>query len=100
MNLALGDSASLASTIQYAVTHGADLGNQMSLEAYGRDRYAGNARVLGVVDKLHSLYGMEGPLGVSIRSLGLRAVASEAIPGMSGIRGWLMGQAEGRGLFG
>ena len=53
---------------------GRDIGSQLALEQYDRERYAANNALLGVCDKLHKLYSVEsGPL-VPLRSIGLRAV--------------------------
>ncbi|TAQ89724.1 hypothetical protein B7494_g1957 [Chlorociboria aeruginascens] len=74
LNQGQGDVESLAKTIEYAVTHGQDIGARLSLEPYNAERYAANNMLLGVVDKLHKLYAVEsGPL-VPLRSIGLRAV--------------------------
>jgi len=76
LNQGQGDVESLVKTIDYAVTHGQDIGVQMSLEQYNAERYAANNMLLGVCDKLHKLYAIEsGPL-VGLRSIGLRAVNS------------------------
>ncbi|KAM3505767.1 hypothetical protein MY10362_002740 [Beauveria mimosiformis] len=92
LNQGQGDIQSLARAIQYAVSHGQDLGTQMALEPYNSERYAANHVVLGVCDKLHKLYSVEsGPL-VPLRSLGLRAVN-----GLSALKGFLMDQASGTG---
>ncbi|KAH7328881.1 hypothetical protein B0I35DRAFT_473539 [Stachybotrys elegans] len=74
LNQGQSDIQSLVKTIQYAVSHGQDLGTQMWLESYNSDRYAANHIMLGVCDKLHKLYSAEsGPL-IPLRSVGLRAV--------------------------
>jgi ubiquinone biosynthesis monooxygenase Coq6 len=76
LNQGQGDVESLVKTIDYAVTHGQDIGVQMSLEQYNAERYAANNMLLGVCDKLHKLYAVEsGPL-VGLRSIGLRAINS------------------------
>lgn len=92
LNQGQGDVQSLVKAIQYSVTHGQDLGTQMSLEAYNSERYAANHVLLGVCDKLHKLYAVEsGPL-VPLRSLGLQAVNS-----LSSLKGFFMEQASGTG---
>lgn len=74
LNQGQADVQSLVKTIQYAVSHGQDLGTQMWLEAYNSERYAANHVLMGVCDKLHKLYSVEsGPL-VPLRSMGLKAV--------------------------
>jgi ubiquinone biosynthesis monooxygenase Coq6 len=92
LNQGQGDVESLAKTIEYAVTHGQDIGVQMSLEPYNAERYAANNMLLGVVDKLHKLYAVEsGPL-VPLRSIGLRAVNA-----FGPLKHFFMSQAAGTG---
>ncbi|KAE9381801.1 ubiquinone biosynthesis hydrox [Stipitochalara longipes BDJ] len=92
LNQGQGDVESLVKTIDYAVTHGQDIGVQMSLEQYNAERYAANNMLLGVCDKLHKLYAIEsGPL-VGLRSIGLRAVNS-----LGPLKQFLMSQAAGTG---
>ena len=93
LNQGQGDVESLVKTIQAAVTHGQDIGVQMSLEPYNSERYAANNMLLGVVDKLHKLYAVEsGPL-IRLRSIGLRAVNA-----MVPLKHFFMGQAAGTGV--
>ena len=90
LNMGLGDVESLATAIEYAVTHGMDIGSGFALERYGRERWVGNNRMMGVVDKLHWLYGVRsGPI-VGLRGLGLKAVDA-----MGPLKGFLMAQAGG-----
>lgn len=93
LNMGLNDSKALASAIEYAVGHGADIGDEMGcLDAYKGSVWWGNQRLLGAVDKLHWLYSVgSGPV-VGVRGWGLRAV--DAI-GELGVKGWLMRQAGG-----
>jgi ubiquinone biosynthesis monooxygenase Coq6 len=75
LNLGLGDVASLVSAVEYAVSHGMDIGDILSLERYVSERYAVNAKVGGVCDLLHRLYNVPGHGPVSwARSLGLDVV--------------------------
>ena len=93
LNQGQGDVASLVRTIEYAVSHGQDIGTQMSLETYNAERYAANHQLLGVVDKLHKLYSVQsGPL-VALRSWGLQAVDK-----MTPLKEFLMRQASGARL--
>jgi ubiquinone biosynthesis monooxygenase Coq6 len=93
LNQGQGDVESLVKTIDYAVTHGQDIGVQMSLEQYTAERYAANNVLLGVCDKLHKLYAVEsGPL-VGLRSIGLRAINS-----LGPLKAFLMAQAAGTGV--
>ncbi|KAH8891900.1 ubiquinone biosynthesis hydrox [Thozetella sp. PMI_491] len=74
LNQGQGDIQSLSKTIEFAVSHGLDIGAYMSLEPYTSERYAANHVILGVCDKLHKLYSFgSGPL-VPLRSVGLSAV--------------------------
>jgi ubiquinone biosynthesis monooxygenase Coq6 len=93
LNQGQGDVESLANTIQSAVTHGQDIGVQMSLEPYNSERYAANNMLLGVVDKLHKLYAVEsGPL-IPLRSIGLKTVNA-----MGPLKHFFMEQAAGTGV--
>lgn len=93
LNQGQGDVQSLAKTIEYAVSHGQDLGTQLSLESYNSERYAANHVILGVCDKLHKLYSVEsGPL-VPLRSVGLRAVNA-----FGPLKNFFMQQASGTGI--
>lgn len=92
LNQGQGDVQSLAKTVEYAVSHGRDIGTQLSLEPYNAERYVANHVVLGVCDKLHKLYSVgTGPL-VPLRSLGLGAVNA-----MRPVKNFLMNQAAGNG---
>lgn len=90
LNMGLADVASLTRSIEYSVSHGGDLGVQGNLETYENEMWMKNNRMLGVVDKLHKLYGVSwGPV-VGLRSLGLGTVDK-----FNGLKGWIMGQAGG-----
>ena len=90
LNMGLADVASLVRAIEYSVSHGGDIGVQGNLEAYENEMWMKNNRMLGVVDKLHKLYGVSwGPV-VSLRSFGLGTVDR-----FNGLKGWIMGQAGG-----
>ena len=89
LNMGLSDSQALASAIEDAVEHGADVGNELQcLDHYNSKVWNKNNRMLGVVDKLHWLYTAQNPLVVGMRGLGLGAVDQ-----LSGVKSWLMGQA-------
>ena len=93
LNQGQGDVQSLARTIEFAVSHGQDLGTRMSLEPYVSERYAANHVLLGVCDKLHKLYSVgSGPL-VPLRSLGLNAVNA-----LGPLKTFIMSQAAGNGI--
>lgn len=90
LNMGLADVAALVQAIEYSVSHGGDIGVQGNLEAYENEMWMKNNRMLGIVDKLHKLYGISwGPV-VGLRSLGLGTVDK-----LSGLKGWIMGQAGG-----
>jgi ubiquinone biosynthesis monooxygenase Coq6 len=92
LNQGQGDVQSLTKAIQYAVSHGQDLGKHMWLEPYNAERYAANHVLLGVCDKLHKLYSVEsGPL-VPLRSIGLQAVNA-----MGPLKNFFMEQASANG---
>ncbi|KAI9728832.1 MAG: putative ubiquinone biosynthesis monooxygenase [Cirrosporium novae-zelandiae] len=92
LNQGQADAKALAETIEYAVSHGMDIGSLLTLEKYTAARWATNHAFLGAVDKIHKIYSWgSGPL-VTARSWGLSAV--ENVPAL---KGFFMGKAEGRG---
>lgn len=89
LNMGLADSQSLASAIEYAVGHGADIGNEMTcLNKYNSDMWMTNNRMLGAVDKLHWLYSAKSGPVVGLRSLGLKTVDR-----FESLKRWFMRQA-------
>ncbi|PYH89389.1 ubiquinone biosynthesis monooxgenase [Aspergillus ellipticus CBS 707.79] len=91
LNLGMGDVASLAETITYAVNHGMDVGDLLTLERYAGDRYATNAKIGAACDVLHKLYNVPGNGPVAwARSLGL-----EVIDRVPFVKGLLMKNAQG-----
>jgi ubiquinone biosynthesis monooxygenase Coq6 len=91
LNLGLGDVKVLAATIAEAVEVGADIGDVMALEKYGRERWGVNALVGGVCDGLHKLYSHDGGVFTWGRTLGLGIVENVPL-----LKGMIMGAAEGR----
>ncbi|KAI9039964.1 putative ubiquinone biosynthesis monooxgenase (Coq6) [Aspergillus affinis] len=91
LNLGLGDVASLSNTIEYAVNHGMDVGDILTLERYTAERWATNAKIGGACDVLHKLYNVpgQGPVAWG-RSLGLDII--DRVPFLKGL---LMKNAEG-----
>lgn len=90
LNLGVGDVASLHHAIEYAVTHGMDVGDLLSLEPYLSRRYPMNAKIGGMCDLLHRLYNVPGNGPVAwARSLGLDAL--ERLPALKTL---VMRQAE------
>lgn len=90
LNMGLGDVKALVEAIEHHVQYGGDVGIEENLERYESNVYMANSRMLGVVDKLHWLYRWEGPVGVGLRSLGLKTVDH-----LGGLKKWLMMQAGG-----
>ncbi|KAJ5898964.1 Monooxygenase FAD-binding [Penicillium taxi] len=72
LNLGLGDVAALSRTIEYAVSHGMDIGDLLTLERYSSERYFTNSKVMGACDLLHKMYTVPGQNPISwARSAGL-----------------------------
>lgn len=93
LNSGQGDVQSLVNAIEYAVSHGQDIGSTLALEKYNSERYFQNHVLLGVCDKLHKLYSVgSGPL-VPLRSLGLGAVNA-----LGPLKNFFMKQAGGNGV--
>lgn len=90
LNMGLGDVRALVAAIESCVQHGGDIGVEGNLEAFESSVYASNARMLGVVDKLHWLYAVENPLAVVVRACGLGLVNR-----LDGLKAVLMAQAGG-----
>lgn len=89
LNMGLADSRSLASAIEIAVLHGADMGNEIGcLDQYNSGMWMSNNRMLGAVDKLHWLYSAKSWPIVGLRGLGLKTVDA-----LSPVKGWFMRQA-------
>ncbi|THC99357.1 hypothetical protein EYZ11_001169 [Aspergillus tanneri] len=91
LNLGMGDVASLSSTIEYAINHGMDVGDLLTLERYTAERWATNVKIGGACDVLHKLYNVpgQGPVAWG-RSLGL-----DIIDRLPFLKGLLMKNAEG-----
>jgi len=92
LNLGLADARSLAETISYAVDHGMDLGDSMTLERYSSDRFGQGLLMAGSVDALNSIYqlggGGEGILATlagRARGLGMKVVGGDMIPGLKSL---------------
>lgn len=91
LNMGLSDSRSLASAVEYAIKHGADIGSEMGcLDQYNNEMWIGNNRMLGAVDKLHWLYSATNPVVAGIRGLGLSLVN-----GLGPVKEFFMRQAGG-----
>jgi ubiquinone biosynthesis monooxygenase Coq6 len=92
LNLGLGDARALFQTIEGAMLRGQDLGDaMMTLGEYNRERWGKGALIGGTCDVLNRLYGVDGGL------LGWgRGVGMEMVDSLQWVKGWVMGQAEGR----
>lgn len=91
LNLGLGDVASLSKTIEYAVNHGMDVGDILTLERYAAERYATNAKIGAACDVLHKLYNVPGQGPVTwARSFGL-----DVIDRLPFVKSFLMKNAQG-----
>ncbi|KAL8823829.1 MAG: hypothetical protein Q9191_005517 [Dirinaria sp. TL-2023a] len=92
LNMGLGDVEALVKAIEYTVAHGGDIGIEGNLEVYESEMWNRNNRMLGVVDKLHKLYGVSWAPVVGVRGCGLGMVDR-----FEGLKGWIMSQAGGAG---
>ncbi|KAJ5679576.1 hypothetical protein N7462_007820 [Penicillium macrosclerotiorum] len=91
LNLGLADVAALARTVEYAVSHGMDIGDLLTLERYSCERYLANAKIGGACDLLHKMYTIPGQGPVTwARSLGL-----DVIDKLPFVKSFLMKNAEG-----
>lgn len=91
LNLGIGDVESLFKTLEYAIQHGMDIGDLLSLESYTAARWIANAKVGGVCDLLHKVYNVpgNGPIAWG-RSFGL-----DIIDRSPPLKDFLMRQAAG-----
>jgi ubiquinone biosynthesis monooxygenase Coq6 len=98
LNLGLADAQALFSTIEYAVEHGQDLGDMMTLERYNKERWGKNLTMAIGVDHLNSLYQLGGGgNGIVNRVMGrVRGVGMDLFGSapMESARSWVMRQAE------
>ncbi|EXJ74437.1 ubiquinone biosynthesis monooxygenase Coq6 [Cladophialophora psammophila CBS 110553] len=93
LNLGLGDAASLANTVAYAVEHGMDIGDGFALERYNADRFGKGLVMAGGVDALNWMYqlGSGGEGGIlsrlvgQARGLGMKVVDSGLVPGLKSL---------------
>ena len=91
LNLGLADVAALSRTIEYAVGHGMDIGDLLTLERYSSERYLPNAKIGGACDLLHKMYTVPGQNPIAwARSVGL-----EVIDRLPFVKSFLMKNAEG-----
>lgn len=84
LNLGIRDVRSLHSAIEYAVRHGMDIGDLLSLERYACDRWVPNAKIGAGCDLLHKVYNVPGNGPVAWgRGLGLDIV--DKVPVLKGM---------------
>ncbi|EJU03703.1 ubiquinone biosynthesis hydrox [Dacryopinax primogenitus] len=74
LNMGLADVCELVRCLDAGAQHGSDLGTQVVLQPYARNRYAANHSMLSVTDKLHKLYALQSWPAVWARSTGLEVV--------------------------
>ena len=98
MNLGLADAQALFSTIEYAVEHGQDLGDMMTLERYNKERWGKNLAMTMGVDGLNSIYqlggggdGIVSRVMGRVRGVGMNVFGSAPL---EVVRSWVMRQAE------
>ncbi|OKL60193.1 hypothetical protein UA08_04845 [Talaromyces atroroseus] len=90
LNLGIGDVSALANTIEYAINHGMDIGDYLSLEPYMSARYASNTKIGGMCDLLHKLYNVPGNGPVAMA----RSVGLDIIDRVPWLKGFVMKQAD------
>ncbi|KAL1953794.1 hypothetical protein VTO42DRAFT_2255 [Malbranchea cinnamomea] len=84
LNLGIGDVQALHRAIEYACTHGMDVGDVLSLERYAAERWVTNAKIGAGCDLLHKLYNVPGNGPVAWgRSIGLDIV--DRVPLLKGL---------------
>lgn len=91
LNLGLGDVASLSDAMEFAISHGMDIGDLLSLERYASERYLVNAKVGGACDLLHKLYNVRGNGPIAWG----RGVGLGVLDKLPMLKGFLMKVAEG-----
>lgn len=74
LNMGLADVRSLANTLEDARRTGMDLGTQLALRAYPKERYAENHLMLSATDHLHQIFGARNGVINWIRGTGLDVI--------------------------
>ncbi|CAG8436823.1 10400_t:CDS:2 [Funneliformis mosseae] len=74
LNQGLADVHHLLQVIERGIANGQDIGDINLLRGYSSERYLSNLVMLGVVDKLHKLFGTDFTPTVLARSLGLKTL--------------------------
>lgn len=91
LNLGIADVASLHSSIEYAIQHGMDIGDLLSLERYAADRWIPNAKIGAGCDFLHKIYNVSGNGPISWA----RGVGLDLVNRFPAVKDILMKQASG-----
>lgn len=74
LNMGLADVRSLANTLEEAKRTGMDLGTDLALRAYPKERYAENHLMLSATDHLHQIFGARNGLINWLRGTGLDVI--------------------------
>lgn len=74
LNMGQGDVEALLNALENAVSRGSDIGSLLALQPFWADRYPINNMLLGMVDKLHKIYGTDFAPVVALRSIGVNLI--------------------------
>lgn len=74
LNMGQGDVEALLNALENAVSRGSDIGSLLALQPFWADRYPINNMLLGMVDKLHKIYGTDFAPVVALRSFGVNFI--------------------------
>lgn len=74
LNMGLADVRSLANTLEEARRTGMDMGSQLALRAYPKERYAENHLMLSATDHLHQIFGARNGVINWLRGTGLDVI--------------------------
>ncbi|QLQ78773.1 hypothetical protein HG537_0B01220 [Torulaspora globosa] len=74
LNMGQGDVEALLNALENAVSRGSDIGSLLALQPFWADRYPINNMLLGMVDKLHKIYGTDFAPVVALRSIGVNFI--------------------------
>lgn len=74
LNMGLADVRSLANTLEEAKKTGMDLGSELALKAYPKERYMENHIMLSATDHLHQIFGARNGIVNWIRGTGLDVI--------------------------
>jgi ubiquinone biosynthesis monooxygenase Coq6 len=74
LNMGLADVRSLANTLEEAKRTGMDLGSELALRAYPKERYAENHLMLSATDHLNQIFGARNGVVNWLRGTGLDVI--------------------------